>query len=76
MKSINVYKAKTHLSSVLSKVVEEGQTYLICRNGKPVADLIPHRRKNRLIPHPSMSKIKMDYDPVEPLARDEWMEED
>jgi len=47
---------------------------LICRNGKPIADLLPHRKRNRLEPHPVMGQIRINYDPVEPLSEDEWPE--
>ena len=71
MKIVNVHEAKTKLSSLLAEI-EEGEKVLICRNGKPIADLIPHRKANRLEPHPVMSKIVIDYDPREPLTEDEW----
>ena len=53
-----------------------GETFLICRNGKPVADLVPHKNKSRLTPHPSLSKFKIKYDPTEPLTAEEWPEEE
>ncbi len=40
MKMINVHEAKTHLSEYL-KAVEKGETVVICRHNKPVAQLIP-----------------------------------
>ena len=50
------------------------QTYLICRNGKPVADLIPHTKSDRLKTHPAVRDIKIKYDPTEPASEDEWPE--
>jgi len=41
---------------------------------EPVADLVPHSKRGRLEPHPVMSQIRLHYDPVEPLAEDEWPE--
>ena len=76
MKALNVHEAKTRLSAVLSEVAEKGEKYLICRNGKPVADLVPHVQKSRLAPHPVLSRIRIKYDPIEPLSPDEWPEED
>ena len=76
MKTINVHQAKTQLSMLLRQVEEKQETYLICRNGKPVADLVPHRQPNRLQPHPVLSRIEIKYDPTEPLAADEWQEAD
>ena len=40
MKSINVHEAKTHLSEYLAQV-EAGETVVICRRNKPVAELRP-----------------------------------
>lgn len=76
MKKVNVHEAKTYLSSVLAEVAEKGETYLVCRNGKPIADLVPHRAKSRLTPHPQMKRIRINYDPIEPLTQDEWPQED
>lgn len=76
MKTLNVHEAKTHLSAVLAAVAEQGETFLICRNGKPLADLVPHKQKPRLIPHPVTRRIKIKYDPTEPLSADEWAEEE
>lgn len=43
MSTVNIHDAKTHLSSLLTRV-ENGETITIARAGKPVADLIPYRR--------------------------------
>ena len=74
MKAVNIHEAKTTLSALLTKVEKSGERIFICRNGKPVADLVPHERRNRLTPHPTMSNIKIKYDPTKPLAPDEWPE--
>jgi antitoxin (DNA-binding transcriptional repressor) of toxin-antitoxin stability system len=76
MKVLNIHEAKTRLSAILAEIEKTGETVVICRNGKPVADLKPHRSRNRLAPHPVMKRIVIDYDPVEPLSDDEWMETD
>ena len=74
MKTVNVHEAKTNFSRLLAKLEANSETIVICRNGKPVADLVPHRRPNRIKTHPALSKIKIGYDPVEPLSPDEWPE--
>ena len=76
MQKLNVHEAKTRLSAVLSDVEKKGERFLICRNGHPVAELIPHHRRSRLTYHPVMSNIAMNYDPVEDLSDDEWGEID
>jgi prevent-host-death family protein len=43
MRTVNVHEAKTHLSRLLESV-EAGEVITIARAGKPVADLVPHRR--------------------------------
>lgn len=41
---VNVHEAKSQLSRLL-ELVEEGETVVIARHGKPVAELIPARGK-------------------------------
>lgn len=76
MKSVNVHEAKTTLSAILAEIEDSGESFRICRNGKPVADLVPHRRADRLQVHPTMSRIEIDYDPIEPLGQTDWPEGD
>lgn len=76
MKAVNVHEAKTNLSALLAEVERTGERIFICRHGKPVAELVPHRRSDRTAPHPVMSAIEIKYDPTEPLTRDEWPEPD
>jgi prevent-host-death family protein len=76
MKTLKVHEAKTRLSSVLSEVETKGETFLICRNGRPIAELVPHRKKSRLVRHPVFGRIRIGYDPTEPLSSDEWPEEE
>ena len=72
MKTVNVHEAKTNFSSLLATVEDSNESFVICRNGEPVADLVPHRRASRIIPHPVLRKIKIQYDPVEPASEKEW----
>jgi len=72
MKTVNVHEAKTNFSSLLATVEGSSESFVICRNGQPVADLVPHRRASRIKPHPVLSKIKINYDPTEPLSENEW----
>ena len=66
MKTLNVHEAKTRLSAVLAEVAEKGEKYLICRNGKPVADRVPHVKKTRLTSHPVLSRIDINYNRTSP----------
>ena len=72
MKTVNVHEAKTNFSSLLAKLEADSETIVICRNGEPVADLVPHKRVNRIKPHPILGKMKIKYDPTEPASDAEW----
>ena len=74
MKTVNVHEAKTNFSSLLAKLEADSETIVICRNGEPVADLVPHQRVNRIKAHPKLAKIKIGYDPIEPVSAEEWPE--
>ena len=43
--SVGAYQAKTHLPQLLDRV-EGGETITITRHGKPIARLIPARRRD------------------------------
>ena len=76
MQQINIHEAKTRLSAVLVQIEKTGERVVICRNGKPIAELGPIKKSvvDRLRKHPDMSKIKINYDPTEVLSREEWGE--
>ncbi len=74
MKTVNVHEAKTNFSSLLTTVEGSGGSFVICRNGEPVADLVPHQRMSRIKKHPVLGKIKISYNPVEPVSDEEWPE--
>ena len=42
-KRINIYEAKTHLSELIKQVQETGEPYTICKNNKPVVDIVVHK---------------------------------
>jgi len=75
MKTLSVHEAKTRLSAILADIEATGESFLVCRRGKPVAELVPHAKPHRLKPHPVMSRIKIKYDPTEPLTDEEWPED-
>lgn len=47
MTSISIREAKNRLTE-LARRVEGGETIVVTRNGKPVLDLVPHRRSGGL----------------------------
>jgi antitoxin (DNA-binding transcriptional repressor) of toxin-antitoxin stability system len=74
VEKLNVHEAKTRLSAVLMEIEAKGKSFLICRNGKPVAELIPCRKTSRLAYHPVFRNIGIGYDPTEDLSAEEWGE--
>ena len=74
MKTVNVHEAKTHFSRLLAQVEADSEAIVICRNGAPVADLVPHQQPDRTKVHPVLGEITIAYDPIEPLSADEWPE--
>lgn len=76
MKTLCISEQDASLFSALTEIEERGEIFIICRNGRPVADLIPHTRKSRRVPHPVMSAVRINYDPTETLSPDEWPEGD
>ena len=43
-KRMNLYEAKTHLSELIKQVQESGEPYTICKNNKPVVDIVVHKQ--------------------------------
>ena len=73
MKQVNTHEAKTHLSRILEEV-ERGEVYIISRNGTPVAELRKRSQPSRCAADPVLAQIRIEYDPTEELAPDEWGE--
>jgi len=75
MKRVNIYEAKTRLSQIVTQVEEGAESYVLCRNGKPVADIVPHQsRKAVLQPSPELLGAKYLDDPCAPLSTEDWPE--
>ena len=74
MKRINIHETKTHLSTLLKEIEETGERVVICRNGKPVADLSAHKPVDRLAQDPVLTKTQIHYNPTEPASEDDWPE--
>ena len=54
MNVVSVFEAKNKLSGLIADVEKNGISYLICRNGKPVAELVSHKAKDRLNGSPDL----------------------
>ncbi len=47
MKTVSIREAKNRLTE-LAREVEEGETIVVTRNGRPVFDLVPHQPRKGL----------------------------
>ncbi len=54
MEIVSVFEAKNKLSQLLSNVEKLDASYLICRNGTPVAEIVAHKAKDRLTGSPDL----------------------
>ena len=71
---LNIHEAKTKFSAVLMQIEKTGRRFVICRNGKPIAEIGPLKKRlgSRLDVHPLLSDMQINYDPTEDLSEDEW----
>ncbi len=77
MITVNTHEAKTKLSYLLAQIEEFHETVRVCRNGKPIAEIIPIKKaSNPLKKHKKLQGVKINYDPTEPLSEDDWSSED
>ena len=73
MRTVNVHEAKTTLSSLLAAIEEHDEVVVICRAGKPIAELRKVRPRAALLtPHPTMSRLVFHEDPMAPLSPEDW----
>ncbi len=78
MLRVNTQEAKAQLSALLARVEESGETVLICRYGKPIAELrrLP-ATKDPLAYHPNLADgVVFVEDPATPLHGDDWALDD
>jgi len=72
---VNTHEAKTRLSELLTKVESRHETVVICRNGTPVAELLPWKSvKNPLRQNPKLKKVAFHEGPALPLSEADWPE--
>ncbi len=72
MITVNTHEAKTTLSKLLTAVEKKGELVIICRNGKPIAQLVPMpKRKRRLTVDPRL-KGTIHGDLTLPIHPDGW----
>ncbi len=74
MKMINMHDAKTNLSRVVEEISRTGETYLICRDGEPVAEMRPYSpSRDPFQTDPDLS-VEFKEDPSLPIEPSEWPE--
>ncbi len=67
----NVDQAKTQLSKLLD-LAQEGEEVVITRNGRPVAELIPARKKGALVLGSARSTLLSEsYEWWQPMTEEE-----
>ena len=78
MITVNMHEAKSRLSELVKAVEIGNETVVICRGGRPVAEIRKRSRRSaarNLNPDPSLrAEFAPGYDPAEPLAENEWPE--
>ncbi|MCP4111096.1 MAG: hypothetical protein GY749_37150 [Desulfobacteraceae bacterium] len=47
METLTVHEVQTHLFSIVEAIEKQGKKFLISKDGKPVADLVPHESKKQ-----------------------------
>ncbi len=72
MKRADVHEAKTQFSALIAELEAGRNRVVICRNGKPIADLLPHQEDISMDADPELGAIVVRYDPTEPLSDEEW----
>lgn len=72
IKTVNVHKAKTQFSRLLAAIEKRGERIVISRNGKPVADLVPHQTMVPMGADKKLGRIAIHYHPTEEATEAEW----
>ncbi len=76
MTTVSTYEAKAHLSKLIAEVERTGKPVTICRNRRPVVDLVVHREvHDPLKQAPKLKGAKFHGDPCAPVSEEDWPEE-
>jgi antitoxin (DNA-binding transcriptional repressor) of toxin-antitoxin stability system len=77
MVTVNLYQAKTQFSRLVAAVEQKRERIVVCRNGLPVADLVPHTPEaiQTLNPDPELAGARFLRNPVAPLDSEDWPED-
>jgi prevent-host-death family protein len=70
---VNTHDAKSRLSSLLAAVEQGNERVMICRNGKPIAELrAVARHADRMKKNRRLGPIEFRESPVAPLKSSDW----
>ena len=76
MITVNMHEAKTRLSELVKAVEDRGETVVLCRDGREVAEIrrrVKKRQPRNLAPDARLRvEFARGYRPTEPLSEDEW----
>ena len=77
MITVNTHEAKSNLSKLLAAIEDKGEVVLICRNGKPIAEMKAIKTAaGRLTLDPALKvTFAPGFDPTEPATAEDWPEE-
>ena len=72
-KKMNIYEAKAHFSKLIAQVQETGEPVTICKNSKPVVDMVIHRpARDPVKSDPALRGAVYHGDPCEGVAEEDW----
>lgn len=71
MTTVSIHEAKTHLSALIAQVEDRHEHVVICRYGRPVAELSPISRGKRTQTDPALHAVKIGADLASPSI-EEW----
>lgn len=73
MITVNTHEAKSNLSKLPAAAEDQSEVVLICRNGKPIAEMKAVKAAaGRLAPDPALKvTFAPGFDPTEPATKDE-----
>lgn len=58
-------------SGAIMRRVEAGESFVVTRNGRPIADLVPHAREQEPTPR-TLSELQDIFRGLPPVDTDQW----
>lgn len=70
MNTVSIHEAKANLSALIEQVRTSDEPVVLCRYGKPVAEIAPLRHRKRTTVRPDLA-VTLMADPTAPTS-EEW----